>query len=268
VIRTTSAANVATIDDPTFGTSTGLHDTEFVQTGSGHAIEITAAGTYNFQDLTFTGYNAADGQSDSAVYCSAGSGTITINVNGGNAPSVRAPGMTIDVVTGVRTVTARAVTTTGTAIQDARVLLKATATTGSLPVDDTVTISNAGTTATVTHTTHGLSTGDKVLINGASEQANNGVHTITVTTASEYTYTMGSSPSSPTGTITSTFVFIYDLTDVNGEATMSRSFVADQSCDGWARKATSSPLYKQGPIVGTVSSSENTTFTGVLISDE
>ena len=61
---------------------------------------------------------------------------------------------------------------------------------------------------------------------------------------------------------------IYDLTDVNGEATMSRSFAADQSCDGWARKATSSPLYKQGPIVGTVSASENTTFTGVLISDE
>lgn len=269
VIRTTSAANVATIDDPTFGTSTGLHDLEFIQTGSGHAIEITAAGTYDFQDLTFTGYNASDNQPDSAVYCSAGSGTITINVNGGNAPSVRAPGMTINVVTGVRTVTVTASTNTGSAISGATVFLAATATTGVLPVDASVTISNSGTTATVTHTSHGLATGDKVNIEGASLLANNGVHTITVTTASEYTYTMASAPgSSPTGTITSTFTFLFGTTDGAGQISMSRSFTADQSCEGWARKSTTSPFYKQGPIVGTVSSSGNTSFSAILTSDE
>lgn len=270
VIRTTSAANVAVIDDVTLGTSTGLHDLEFVQEGSGHALEFTAAGTYDFTDLTFTGYNASDNQPDSAVYCSAGSGTITINVNGaGNAPSVRAPGMTINVVTGVRTVTVTSTTNTGAAIGSATVFLAATATTGVLPVDDTVTISNAGTLATVTHTSHGLATGDKVNIEGASLLANNGVHTITVTTASEYTYTMASSPgSSPTGTITSTFVFLFGTTDVAGEISVSRSLSADQSVEGWARKSTTAPFYRQGPVVGTVSSSANTSFSAILTSDE
>lgn len=495
VIRTTSAANVAVIDDPTFGTSTGLHDLEFIQTGAGHAIEITAAGTYDFQDLTFTGYNASDGQPDSAVYCSAGSGTITINVNGtGNAPSVRAPGMTINVVTGVRTVTVTASTNTGTAISSATVFLAATATTGVLPVDASVTIANSGTTATVTHTSHGLATGDKVNIEGASFIENNGVFTITVTGTNTYTYTMASAPggdpiayaaegtvedenntvdlptsaltvttpptwvdgdlglfianadgttdlstydtgwtetvdyepaafatrnrlffatadvasaasppgtsmtwtpatdnrdcqmimcrvtgadnsspfdvtyvegthaadgntaapawnsittttdgalvvaivgfrngagpitgsppagwtkefettgsadkliavytqvvstagvvsgetiattasdrwstvvlalkpeaSNPTGTITSTFTFLFGATDVSGQITMSRSFTADQSVEGWARKSTTSPFYKQGPIVGTVSASGNTSFSAILTSDE
>ena len=68
-----------------------------------------------------------------------------------------------------------------------------------------VTIANIGSAATVTDNDHGLSTNDKVRIDGASHLANNGVHTITSTTLNTYTYTMGSAPgSSPTGTITST----------------------------------------------------------------
>lgn len=97
IIRTTSLANVATLDDPTFGTTTDLHDVEFVQEGTGHAIELTSTGTYDLQDITFTGYSGtpgtnltpSSGSSAAAVYNSSG-GAVTINVNGtGNQPSVR-----------------------------------------------------------------------------------------------------------------------------------------------------------------------------------
>lgn len=74
ILRTTSITNVGTITDPTFGVSSDLHDTLFLQEGAGHAMDIGSAGSYTFTGLTFTGYNASDGQSDSAVYCSAGSG--------------------------------------------------------------------------------------------------------------------------------------------------------------------------------------------------
>lgn len=101
VIRTTSVSGVATITNPTFGSTTDIRNTEFVQAGAGHAIEFTSAGTYDLTGIGFTGYNASDNQNDSAIYCSAGSGTITVNVTNGDTPSVRAPGMTIDVVNAV-----------------------------------------------------------------------------------------------------------------------------------------------------------------------
>jgi hypothetical protein len=107
VIRTNQLTQVATLQDPTFGTTTDLHDTDFIQTGVGHAIELDTAGTYDFQDITFTGYGgtpgtndtASSGANDAAVYNSSG-GAITINVNGtGNEPSVRnAAGSTTTVV--------------------------------------------------------------------------------------------------------------------------------------------------------------------------
>jgi hypothetical protein len=69
--------------------------------------------------------------------------------------------------------------------------------------ETTVTITNSGTVATVTHTAHGLSTGAEVTISGANEPEYNGTWTVTVTGANTYTYTMDSSPSGDaTGTIT------------------------------------------------------------------
>lgn len=225
--------------------------------------------TMTFRNMTFNGYNASNGQSDSAIEFSRTTGTVTVTLIGTTQPSYSSSGATIEFVTNPVTVTARAVTKTGTAIQDANVFLYATSTTGSLPAEDSVTIANSGTTATVTHTAHGLISNDKVWIQGASLSENNGVFTITVTDANTYTYTMGSSPgSSPTGTITSTFVFFKGLTDVNGEISLTKSIPANQSVDGWARKSTSAPRYKQGPLVGTVSASADTTLTGVLVLDE
>jgi hypothetical protein len=95
-IRTTSATQVAAIDDPTFGTTTDLRDTEFIQEGAGHAIEIDTVGTYDLQDILFTDYGGtpgtnltpSSGANNAAVLNSSG-GLVTINVNGGDSPSIR-----------------------------------------------------------------------------------------------------------------------------------------------------------------------------------
>jgi hypothetical protein len=127
----------------------------------------------------------------------------------------------------------------------------------------------SGTTATVTHTSHGMLTNDKVLIEGASLIQNRGVFTITVTGPNAYTYTMDTAPgSNPTGTILSTWTALYGTTDVNGQISMSRVFSVNQPVTGWARKSTSSPYYKTGPISGTISSSDGLSLTALLLSDE
>ena len=159
-------------------------------------------------------------------------------------------------------------TIAGTAIVGAQVLL--TANTGStLPFQTTVTIANSGTTATVTHTGHGLSNGDKVLIKGASLAPNNGVFAIVYIDANSYSYTMDSSPgSSPTGTIKATYVFIFGVTDSNGDITENKYLTGNQPVTGWARKSTDAPFYKTGVIFGTASSTLGITLTALLIEDQ
>lgn len=94
IIRTTSASGVATLQDPTFGTTTDLRNTEFIQEGAGHAIEIDTVGTYDLTGLLFTGYGA-DATNSAAIYVSAGSGTVTLNISGGDTPTVRTAGATV-----------------------------------------------------------------------------------------------------------------------------------------------------------------------------
>ena len=93
VLKTLSTAGVATMK---LGTGTGefnLGNSSFArntieQAGTGHAIEITATGTYTFDSLVFSGYGA-DGANDAAVYNNSG-GAVTIDVVGtGNIPTVR-----------------------------------------------------------------------------------------------------------------------------------------------------------------------------------
>jgi hypothetical protein len=73
----------------------------------------------------------------------------------------------------------------------------------TLGTDKTVTsITRASTTATVTATAHGFTTGDQVNIRGAAETDYNGDFLVTVTDANTFTYTVSGSPATPaTGTI-------------------------------------------------------------------
>jgi hypothetical protein len=63
-------------------------DCSFISNGSGHAIEATVSGTYNFNGNEFTGYGA-DGSTDAAFYNNSG-GLITLTIPvGGQEPTVR-----------------------------------------------------------------------------------------------------------------------------------------------------------------------------------
>lgn len=277
-VRTNALTNTACWVTPTLGTTSGLHDCDFIQSGAGHALEITATGTHNLESLTFTGYGgtagsnlvASSGATDAAIYNNSG-GAITLNINGtGTSPSIRnAAGSTTTVVSGAVTIKATAITGTGTAIQNARVLLRAADGTGAFPYLDSVTITNATTTATVSHTAHALATNDYVLIRSANEQEYNIVVQVTVTDVNTYTYTMTDDPGgNATGSPTSTFVALYGLTDANGELSTSRVYTTIQPLTGYARKSTSAPYYKEGSISGDVSTSTGFDKSAVMVLDQ
>jgi len=72
----------------TAGDSNNLVNVIFNSDGTGHAIIITATGTYDFDNFTFSAGYTGTG-TDAAVYNNSG-GAVTINVqNGGDTPSVR-----------------------------------------------------------------------------------------------------------------------------------------------------------------------------------
>lgn len=271
LVPTVATDTSAMIYNETANPDTYIEGSTFTKgTNAHHAIEFgTASPTaMTLTDMTFTGFGA-DTTTSAALHFKRTTGTVTVTLDGTSQPTYKTDGATIVFVTGAVTVQVTAVTVTGTPVSGANVFLVATATTGSLPAEDVVTISNSGTTATVTHTGHGLATNDYVVIKGASHQANNGAFQITVTTANAYTYTMGSSPgSSPTGTIVSSFVFLYGTTNGSGIISMTRSIPAAQSVAGHARKGTGTPLYKSAPIAGTVSDSTGAALTGVMTLDE
>lgn len=233
----------------------------------GHAIDITAAGTYTFTNNTLTGYGL-DETNDAAIVNSSG-GLVTINYTG-TGPTV------LNLTTGT-SVTNNAVTTlvhvsdnAGGDLENARVNLEAADATGDLPFETTVTIVSTGTTATCTHATHGLVTGDKVAIRDANEVTYNGVFSITVTTASAYTYVMNSDPvDTATGTITSTGVVVNGLTDVSGDISAARTFTLDQPLRGFVRKSTDSPRFKSFSLAGnTVDATDGVTINVRMVLDE
>ena len=250
------------LDNNFYSAFNGSEPTGLVFSDNDEAVEISTSTytSWNFDDWSFSD-NTADVNNTSGV-------TQTVyNLNGANASTYT--GTLVNFIDQPVTLTVKAVTSTGTPVSGARVLLRASDGTGPFPYQETVTIVNSGTTATVTHTGHGMATNDYVQITGGSLAANEGVFQITVTGANTYTYTMNSSPgSSPTGTISATFVALYGTTDLNGEVTTSRVYSTNQLVTGWVRKSTSSPYYKEGTLTGNVSSSTGYTATAVMILDE
>jgi hypothetical protein len=192
---------------------------------STHAIEFGASipSSITLRDIDFSGYNATNGQTDSTLYFADTSGTITVNIIGGSGTvSYKSAGATINIVQNPVASTIKTLdVTTGLPIQNVRVLLSVADGT-NYPYQDTVTITRSGTTATVSHTAHGLATNDKVEINGADQNEYTGVKQITVIDANSYSFTVVGTPTTPaTGTVTSTFLILEGLTDVNGEITAS-----------------------------------------------
>lgn len=262
-IRCNSASGVAVCNDADF---TKLDGIAFIQTGSGHAIEITSTGTYTLDALTFSGFGA-DASNAAAIYNNSG-GAVTLNVD--STPTVRnGTGASTTIVANPVTtqITVKDVQT-GLAIENARVYILADSG-GPSPHEASVTITRSGTTATVTHTAHGYATSDEVLIAGANQNEYNGVKTITVTGANTYTYTVTGSPTTPaTGTIEATTVIINGLTNASGVISDIRALASAQPIIGRVRKSSASPYYKTSPIAGSISNTAGFSVTVQMIPDE
>lgn len=266
VIDSNRATTAVLADSP--ASAALVSSTEFISDGTGHGLEITGtAANMTLIGNTWTGYASSDGSTgNEAVYVNIASGSMSLTISGGTTPSVRSAGATVTVVSGAVTAALNVKTTLGANLQNARVLLKAAAG-GPLPFDVTVTIVNSGATATVTHTAHAMATNDKVVIKGASLQANNGVFQITKIDANSYSYTMGSTPgSSPTGTIKATFAVLSGLTDASGNISMSRVFTASQPVSGWVRYG-GAPYYKPAALGGSVSSTTGYSANALMVDD-
>jgi len=284
------AQNGATITGCTFDESTSTEalvvddldivtECTFNSAGTGHAVDLgtissTTAMAWDNQESGYATQVGTAGNRTILVNVAV-SQTLTINVAAGGAstPTYYNTGSgDVNVVAGSVDVDATVTTTTGVPVSGALVYIQAKDDTGPFPFEDVVTIVNSGTTATVTHTAHGMATADYVTIDGGTLSANEGVFQITLDGATpddKYSYTMLSTPgSSPTGTIISTFVALYGLTDSLGVKSVSRVYASDQPITGWARKSSGSPYYKEGSISGSIDSVDGLTATAVLVLDE
>ena len=172
-----------------------------------HGLELANVSltSITLTDVTFSGYSTANGNSNSAIHVMKSTGSLTINITGGDTPTILTEGATVAIVAGSVTISAKSINSAGANVASCRAILKASDGTGPFPYQEAVTIVNTGTSANVSHAIHGMATGDKVAINGASLWHNNGVFSITVIDTNYYNVTLPSDPgSSPTGTITST----------------------------------------------------------------
>lgn len=227
---------------------------------SDRAVEITQTSNQTFTNILFPN-NTYD------VHLNNGGVDIDVSKTGTSNPTnyVATGGGVVTFVGSSVTVDAHAGTTTGGNIQFARVFLEASDDAGSFPFEEEVVIVNSSTTATVTHTGHGMASADYVHITGASHWQNNGAFEITYSDADTYTYTMPEDPgSSPTGTILSTFVALTGLTDIDGDISTDRVYPSAQNLSGWMRLT---PEYKTAPLFGQVSTTTGLSVTAVMIVD-
>jgi len=257
------------------GTGGDLDNTTFVKGSNAHhaiAFDASTASTYTLNNCTFSGFNAADTNNDSTFYVAATTGTVTINCVGcsGNV-SYKSAGATVNIVSDAVTtsVTVKDADTKA-AVEGAAVTLYASGS-GPFPYNLSVTsLTQTGGTATcVTSSAHGLVTGNKVWIKGASPNDYNRIKTITVTATDTFTYPIDSGTSSPaTGTITCTAVFLDELTGATGIVSDSRVFSSDQAVAGYVSKGTKSPRYVRQELSGTIDSTDGLPLLVLLQPDE
>jgi len=168
----------------------------------------------------------------------------------------------------IPTVSIKCLDTSGNPIQDARVLAKADSG-GDLPSEDSVNITSSGTIATVTHSSHGLYDGLRVIISGADQENYNGIFNITIVDGNTYTYNISSAAISPaTGSINATTVIASGDTDSDGIVTGDDvRYTSDQPVTVLARKGSSSTFYKEARSNSTLTI-EGIELTLFMVKDE
>lgn len=82
-VSNSAVSTAVKADDPG-----NISNTTFISAGTGHAIELTTPGTYDFEGNSFTGYGA-DTTTDAAIYNNSG-GAITLTIpSGDDTPTIR-----------------------------------------------------------------------------------------------------------------------------------------------------------------------------------
>ena len=242
-------------------------------TATTHAIEFDATNTPTtiyLRGIDFSGYNASNGQNDSTLYFPSTTKTYTVYLVGctGNISYRVGTGGTFNLVINPVSFSITVIdNTTKNPIQFVAVTVWATAT-GNLPHEDSVSITSSGTTATVSHTAHGLSTDQWVEIAGCTQTEYNGIWQITKIDDNSYSYTFPGSGTSPaTGTPISTALIINGETNALGQITDSRSYTADQGYSGKALKGSWEPVYQEASITGTLDKDNGASLTVSLVPD-
>lgn len=255
-IRARSASGVATIADADLS---AMSEVTFAQAGSGHMLELTAAGNYvidGLRGLDQSGGFGGTGTNDAAVYISATTGTVTFDIiNGGSAPTYRTDGAEVVINNSVPVKVTVVSTADGSpAIANPSVFLEA-APGGQMLSEVSGSITANGSVATATVANHGLSTGEKVAVRGCDNlDGINGLKSVSVVDTNTFTY-----PTTVNGTaagsVNVTAVIIGEVGPSSGVVTRSLGYTGDQPVRGWVRKASSDPRFKQGPIAGTITGS-------------
>ena len=261
------------LDDMVFSQGAAAH----------HAIDFGTAVTSNItlRGCAFDGFDNTADSNGAAFRFLAGSGSLTLNLVDCTVDGAAATESNIAVDDAAGIVVSLSISPITAAIhvndengddytgQLVRVYVIAKDGTGPMPYQDVVTITNVTTTATVTHTAHGLKDGQKILIEDANEQDYNGVSTITFVDVNTYDYTMPGDPGGDaTGTILATAVLFDEFTDATGDVSDQRVLGSNQPIIGWARKGSAAPFYEESPIDDEINSLTGFSLTIKLVLDE
>lgn len=271
---TTGATNISELDDCTISIGSASHHA--IRFGTGVDDDITLTG------IEFTGFSSTDDATNATLRFDATTGSMNVNlvdctVDGSPATTSNvgvddAAGIAVTLVVNPVTTKITCVDQAGDGIDAARVLLETADNGGGsgFPYQAAVTtLTSTGGTATLTASAvHGLATGDYVVVRGAQPDDYNKQAQITVTSTTVFTYAVTSGISSPaTGTPVFSYAPISGTTATTGIIQSSKTWPASQGLTGWARKSTSSPYYKQGPI-SIADASGGSDVTVLMISDE
>lgn len=249
------------LDDMTFIKGANAHHA--IEFGTSSPLSMTLRG------ITFSGFNAADGQNDSVLHIKRTTGTVTIGCVGCTGMvTYKSEGADVDITQGVAIVVHVQDAGTGGDISGARVLATASVG-GAYPSEESVGITRSGSTVTVSHASHGMATDDWVVIKGCIEGDYNGVWQIVKINDDNYSYDIGSkTPSSPaTGSPNATFAMIHGTTNEAGNISDTRTYSGNQPFVGRVRQGTASPQYKSAPFSGTIDSSSGASLTVQMARD-
>jgi hypothetical protein len=273
--RTTSGAtSISELDNCTFSIGGNAHHA--IRFGSNVLHDITLTG------IEFTGFSATNDANNSTLRFDGTTGSINVNlidctVDGNPATTSNvgvddAAGITVTLVVNPVTTKVTCIDEVGNAVASARVFLETADNGGGsgFPYQASVsTLTQTGGTATLTASVaHGLATNDYVVIRGAGDELYNKVAQITVTSTTQFTYTVDAGASaSAGGTPVFSYVGLYGTTATTGIVQASKTWPASQSLTGWARKSTSSPYYRQSSL-SIADASGGSDVTALMILDE